>query len=230
MQCTPAEKTKGKRANAFPSVVKPHMSGCHFEAAFLGGFFIYGATIPFTGQLADVNTRQGVRMDEEQTYEAATKQLERVIAFAARIDGRAPVILGTVLAMIAVLAVNLPRGAVGFQWFLALPLLGYGIAVCVALWQLYKCFYPELEGGHNSLVYFREAAKLTESEYVRRFQTQPLGEHNTDLLQQAWRIAQVDLAKYESLKTAMVGFAFSIAFWLVVLGVFVWENKGLLRP
>lgn len=166
-------------------------------------------------------------MNDAEVFESASKQFERTAAFMGRIDSRVPVILGAELGMAAVLALNLPKPAVVFAWYSAIPLVCYLTLACACFWQLYRCTYPTLDGGHNSLIYFREVAKLTESDFIAKFSAQSQADHNRDLLQQVWKVSEIANAKYNDLKIAMQCLGVSIVFWIAVLAVFVAENRVL---
>ena len=47
--------------------------------------------------------------------------------------------------------------------------------IAASLWFLYRVAFPALDGRHESLIYFREIAKPTESNFIDAFTTQDEG-------------------------------------------------------
>lgn len=152
-------------------------------------------------------------------YDAANDQLNRVLGFFPRVDAKASVILSINIGMLALLAVNAPAWR-EFQWpmlIAALPLVLIGISLV----QLYLNAFPQLDGGHDSMVYFREIAKKTEVKYVEEFVKLGEDEYLKDLLSQTWRNSEILKKKFDHVRMAFVFLAWGIAPWLVSLAVFV---------
>lgn len=148
--------------------------------------------------------------------DVAERQLDRIQAFFPRIDTRASSLFAIAAGELAIAAVNLQLEDFKL-WYVAVPatllaLLTSGVFVC-----LYLCAYPSLEGGTNSLIYFREIAKLTEAEYVHRYTSYVHSDRLTDLTGQIWRNAQIAALKYQYLKCATILLIASIIPWIATL-------------
>ena len=83
--------------------------------------------------------------------------------------------------------------------------------------NLYRCAYPHLKGGHQSLVYFAEIAKLRESDYVNRIVSFDDEAFRSDLAGQIWRNAEIITCKYGYLKQATVAAMLSLIPWTILL-------------
>src|SRR5712664_1336826 len=134
--------------------------------------------------LTSVINTEGI-MKTELYPSAAKEQLALVLSFFSRVDTKASVVLAVDTAMAGYLATRLlPIGA-GSRWELVAPLTTF-ILIGVSLFCLYKCAFPNLRGGNESLVYFREIAKKTETKFIEEFTAQSEQEYVKELLGQAW--------------------------------------------
>jgi hypothetical protein len=166
-------------------------------------------------------------MDDENLSEAAPAQLDRILAFFPRADAKGSVLLAVDTGMLAVLAANVPPSTAFDCWLLALivPLFLIG----GSLWHLYKGAFPSLEGGHDSLIYFREIAKRTESKYIDEFVAQTKQDFLKDMLSQVWRNSQILKEKFDHISASFRWTAFAIGPWaacLVVLAIHYAQRKS----
>jgi hypothetical protein len=92
--------------------------------------------------------------------------------------------------------------------------------IATSLWFLYRVAFPALDGGHESLIYFREIAKRTESNFIDAFTAQDEVSRVKDLLGQAWRNSCILTAKFDSLKWAFISAALAIIPWAIAVGMF----------
>ena len=97
-------------------------------------------------------------MDDKQILDLSKDQLNRSLTFLSRIDSQSSILLTINIAMLGFLSGNTP----------AIQSFNASMVVCAAvplfligasLWNLYRGSFPQLEGGHDSLIYFREIAK-----------------------------------------------------------------------
>lgn len=89
----------------------------------------------------------------------ATTQLDRLLAFFPRVDGKASFVLALNVALLGVMAVNFPIRHIGS------PRACAGIIAALLLilsfWQLCVVFFPDLKSGEKrSLIYFGDIASL----------------------------------------------------------------------
>lgn len=158
-------------------------------------------------------------MDHKRLVEVASTQLDRVLAFFPRADAKGSVVLAVDTGMLAVLASNCPRAS-SFDWYIA-----FALAPCfilgMSLWHLYRGAFPSLEGGEESLVYFREIAKHTELKFIEDFSRQTDEAYSKELLGQVWRNSTILREKFDHLSSAFNWMAFGIAPWLATLVLLV---------
>jgi len=159
-------------------------------------------------------------MDQKNLSEAAPAQLDRVLAFFSRADAKASVLLAVDTGMLAVLVSRLPPSSAFDCWLLILlaPLFLIG----GSLWHLHKAAFPSLEGGRDSLIYFREIGKRTESKFVNEFTSQSEQDYLKDILSQVWRNSQILKEKFDHISAAFNWMALAIVPWagsLVLLAI-----------
>lgn len=148
--------------------------------------------------------------------EVAERHLDRLLAFFPRIDSKASALLAITFAQIGVAALNLEANDFT-KWWITGPAVFFGLTVASVMLNLYRCAYPHLEGGHGSLIYFKEIAKLRESEFVDRFKAVSQTNFMSDLAGQIWRNAEVLSCKYRYLKYATIGAILSLIPWTVLV-------------
>jgi len=160
---------------------------------------------------------------EPSRVEAAKFQLTLVLGLFPRVDTRASVLLGVNLGMLAFLASNVPRPP-QLRWYLLYPSVAALILIGYSLYQLFRCAFPQLQGGSSSLIFFGEIAKQRESEYINKFLKQSAPAYVKDLTAQTWRNAEILTLKYRHLKRAFVGMSLAIPFWVAALVLFFLAN------
>jgi hypothetical protein len=152
----------------------------------------------------------------------AERQLDRILEFSPRVDAKASFILGVDIGMLALLATNAPpvRSLHWYAVFALIPLFLIGLS----LWNLFQGSFPRLEGGHRSLIYFREIANRSEEKFVEEFLSQNDDQLAKDLLSQIWQNSKILRLKYDHLKVAFTTLAFAIPFWVISLAILVAGN------
>jgi hypothetical protein len=169
-------------------------------------------------------------MDNKHLSQTAAYQLDRVLAFFPRADAKGSVLLAVDTGMLAVLASNSPPAA-SFDWWILIALLPV-ILLAVSLWHLYMGAFPSLKGGHESLIYFREISKRTESRFIEEFLAQPDDGLVKDLLSQVWRNSEILKAKFDHISSAFNWTALAILPWmgsLVLLATHYPSKSALLK-
>src|ERR1051326_4568405 len=161
-------------------------------------------------------------MDNEQLLDIAKDQLDRVLSFFPRAEAKASVVLAVDTGMLALLAINAPpiRALEWYMLFAVIPAL----LIAISIIRLYLGASPQLEGGHQSLVYFREIAHRTESKFIEEFKAQKTEAHINDLLGQIWRNSEILKVKFDHLRWALTFLALAIIPWLVALVMFAAKN------
>lgn len=156
---------------------------------------------------------------EPGRVEAAKFQLTLVLSLFPRVDTRASVLLGVNLGMLAFLVSNLP-GVPQLRWDLLYPAVPTLMLIGYSLYQLFRCAFPQLQGGSSSLIFFGELAKRRESEYIDAFLEQSVPAYVKDLTAQAWRNAVILTLKYRHLKRAFVSMSLAVPCWVATLVLF----------
>jgi hypothetical protein len=139
-----------------------------------------------------------------------------VLSFLPRVESKASVVLAIDTAMVAFLAANAPP----FKSFSICLWVSSGLTVALvatSIVMLYRCSFPNLKGGHSSLVYFREIAKRTEHRFVKEFAEQTSQDYANDLLTQAHRNSEILSIKFNALKWAFALMALGIIPWIISL-------------
>jgi hypothetical protein len=154
----------------------------------------------------------------EPLIERSRDQLNRVLGFFPRVDAVSSVLLGVNIGMLALLANNmLPLKA--FAWYTAFAVIPIFL-IGISLIHLYRGSFPKLDGGWRSLIYFREIAQRSESEFTKEFSAQSHQEYVNDLLSQVWRNSEILTQKFNHLRLAFIFMALAIVPWVVALALF----------
>jgi hypothetical protein len=163
-------------------------------------------------------------MDNAQLLDIAKDQLNRVLGFFPRTEAKASVVLAVDTGMLALLAINAPpiRLLDWYMLFAVIPVL----LITISIVHLYWGAFPQLTGGHQSLVYFREIANRTESKFIEEFKAQQLDAYINDLLGQIWRNSEILKEKFDHLKWAFTFLALALIPWLIALAMFAAKNTA----
>src|SRR5271155_3587899 len=105
-------------------------------------------------------------MEDDSLFELAPKQMDRVLSFFSRVEAKASFVFAINSALLGTLAVHVERSDfVDWHRYVSLFLAGVGIAI--SYYYVYRCSFPNLSGGHQSLVYFKEIGRLREQTISR---------------------------------------------------------------
>lgn len=165
------------------------------------------------------------KMEKRLVIDAAKDQLNRTLGFFPRVDAKASVLLAVNTGMLGILVANSPPIR-AFNWWMLIVLLPV-ILLTVSYWFLYREAFPSLKGGHDSLIYFREIAKRTESKFIDQFKGQTEDAYLADLLSQIWRNSEILRAKFDYVRFAFNCTALAIVPWIIALAMLVSKNTIL---
>jgi Family of unknown function (DUF5706) len=157
-------------------------------------------------------------LDNQDAIKEARDQLNLVLSFFARVDAKASVVLAVNTGMLAVLASNAPA-ARNLSISAAIAAALAALLIAVSLWFLYKVAFPALNGGHQSLVFFREIARRTEARFIEEFIAQDKASRLKDLLGQVWRNSEILKLKFDALRFAFILMAIAIIPWVVAVAL-----------
>lgn len=146
----------------------------------------------------------------------ATAQLDRVLGFFSRVEGKASFILALNIAMLGILSacypvrhVGSPRGAFGIIAALCLGL---------SLIELYRVFFPHLKSGaKRSLLYFQDIAAGDWRSYHREVLSATEDDLLEDLTCQIWRNAEILKLKFDHMRAAFLFTLLALPFWALLL-------------
>lgn len=164
-------------------------------------------------------------MDKKILIDAAKDQLSLILGFFSRVDSKASVILAVDTGMLGVLVANTPPART-FDWYMVIVLLPT-LLLAASYWHLYKEAFPSLEGGHDSLIYFREIAERTEFQFIDAFQKQSEDSYLADLLSQIWRNSEILKDKFDHVRRAIDFMALAILPWIIALAMLASKNMAL---
>lgn len=154
--------------------------------------------------------------EEKDRLDLCAKQLDRVLSFFPRVEAKASFLFAVNSTMLGVLALNVQRVDF-FSWSHSTAAIASMGLLAASLWFIYRCTFPNLAGGHSSLIYFREIAKLREAEFIAAFRSLSKGRLFDDLASQTWRNSEILTIKFRSMKTAFILTALALIPWTAFL-------------
>lgn len=161
-------------------------------------------------------------MDDKKLVEVSRDNLSRILGFFPRVDTLLSVILAINLGLVAVLASNAPAAKdLDNGVFIAILFL---LVSTASFYHLYKCAFPKLDGGHLSLLYFREIANKTEMKYKEEFRQMTEEFYLDDLMEQTWRNSKILSEKFDHIRWAFIFMLLSLVPWLPAFLIFASRN------
>lgn len=146
----------------------------------------------------------------------ATAQLDRLMGFFPRVDGKASAILAIDVAMLGVLGACFPISDMG-----SLPgIFGIiaAVLILVSLWKIYGVFFPHLKAGPKpSLLFFGDIAARDWATYHGAVTTLTEEDLLEDLTCQIWRNAEILKVKFTRMEEAFMTSLASLPFWVAPL-------------
>lgn len=129
-------------------------------------------------------------------------QFERILSFFPRVDAKVAGLFTINSAILTISAMNVEAGDLK-NWYIAVPAILMISGLIASYFFLYRCNFPELEGGQGSLIYFMEIQKRTETNYVSDYESATDAAYRSDLLSQIWRNSQILCQKYKAIAVAI---------------------------
>ena len=96
-------------------------------------------------------------------------QLTRVLNFFPRVDTKVAGLFTVNSAVLTVSALNVQAGDLK-QWYIAIPAVFLVLGLIGSYTFLYRCNFPDLEGGQGSLIYFVAIQGRTETKFKDEFE------------------------------------------------------------
>ena len=154
--------------------------------------------------------------DDARVQEAALEQLKLVLSFFPRVETKISALFAVDAGMLGVLGVQ--AGVSDLKvWYLAILIALSAITIAASLWFLYRASFPQLEGGHGSLVFFREISQRTEANFNKELRSIDSKTYTDDLIGQVWRNSQILTIKFKNLRWAFIATALAVPIWFLTV-------------
>ena len=129
-------------------------------------------------------------------------QLTRVLGFFPRVDSKVGWLFTVNSAVLTISALNVEAGDLK-QWYIAIPAVFLILGLIGSYTFLYRCNFPDLEGGQGSLVYFSAIQDRTETKFKDEFEAINEADYRSDMLGQVWRNSHILCEKYRAIAVAI---------------------------
>lgn len=155
----------------------------------------------------------------EAKLQLALAQLDRLLGFFPRVEGKATFILAMNVALAGSIAVNLESFALLKEFRIVVPLSANLVLSGWACILSISALFPHLKPApHKSSLYFRDIAAVSCGEYVATSGTASADERIADALSQVWRNAEILTIKFNRTEAAFRLTLLSLPFWVWTLG------------
>lgn len=129
-------------------------------------------------------------------------QLTRILGFFPRVDTKVSGLFAVNSAVLTISALNVQAGDLK-QWYIAIPGVFLVLGLIGSYTFLYRCNFPDLEGGQGSLVYFSAIQDRTEAKFKDEFEAVSEADYRSDMLSQIWRNSHILCEKYRAIAVAI---------------------------
>jgi hypothetical protein len=163
---------------------------------------------------------------DEADLKDARDQLGTVLGFFSRVDAKLSTVLAIDTAMLASLSASVPPVQRVSPWMAIAPVISAGLLVASYVY-LYLGGFPNVKGGHHSMVFFKEIAACTESKFIEEYSNQTPDSLRRDVLGQVWRNSEILVEKYRSLPLAFVCMAVGAIPWSISLALFAMSRANV---
>ena len=147
----------------------------------------------------------------------ATEQLDRVLGFFDRAESKASFLFAVDTGLLALIALNLRLDDFNV-WYVVLLGASATLLIGASLVCLFHSTVPNLKGGGDSLIYFREISKKTEAKFIDDFLALNKEDFTRDVLGQVWRNSEILNAKFNSVRYAFIWTALALFPWTAFIG------------
>jgi hypothetical protein len=156
----------------------------------------------------------------------ARDQLNLILSFFPRVDAKLSAVLALDTGMLAALSSSLPAFGKMTVWMAVATALATG-SLIVSYVYLYRGGFPDVKGGHASVIYFKEIAKSTEVKFIAEYCQQTSESLRQDVLGQVWRNSEILTEKFRCLKLAFICMAIGALPWALSLAIFALDRANL---
>lgn len=155
--------------------------------------------------------------------EVIERQFERVQFLFTRVDAKVNAVLAIASGQIAVASVGISGG----DWkhlSVITPAALFLTSTAFTMINLYRCTFPEVKRGGDSLVYFAQVARQGRDAYVDAVVNCGVEEWKRDIAIQAWKTADIAQRKFRYLKQATTFAMLSLVPWTWLLIASTWSR------
>ncbi len=149
---------------------------------------------------------------------AAWQKLHLVLSFFPRVDAKLSVVHGINLGLSAILVTLIPR-LEHFTLGIAVLSAAFIVPLAISFWYVWWGHFPNLHGGHGSLIYFGSISRMSQDEFRGACAERTLADMENDLLNQCWRNSQILDSKFSSLRRAYLAALIALVPWLVLIAL-----------
>ena len=150
------------------------------------------------------------------SVENAQSQLDRVLSFFSRVEGKASFLFATNIGMLAIAFTNLTYADLK-TWFIVGPLALSLFCAASAIFHVGSVVKPNLQGGKSSTIYFASIAQMSDSQYASEFMSQTDRELEEQILKQVHRNSEILKDKFESVAKSLFWTTISTLPWALYL-------------
>jgi hypothetical protein len=129
-------------------------------------------------------------------------QLARVLGFFPRVDTKVGGLFTVNSAVLTISALNVQAGDLK-QWYIAVPAFLLILGLVGSYTFLYRCNFPDLEGGQDSLIYFAAIQNRTDTKFKVEYEAISEVDYRADMLGQIWRNSHILCEKYRAIAMAI---------------------------
>lgn len=129
-------------------------------------------------------------------------QLSRILSFFPRVDAKMAGLFAVNSALVTISALNVGPSDLE-RWYISVPAAMLLVLISASYYFLYKCNFPSLDGGGNSLIYFKTIQARTQASYVRDLENASDDEYRNDLVEQIWQNSYILYQKYNAISNAI---------------------------
>ena len=145
----------------------------------------------------------------------AWNQLQLILDIFPRTDTMVGALLAIDTAMVAFFFSRWPPVSSATPAMVIVTLV-YALFAGLALMEIYRCAFPNVDGNDKSVIFFKAiAARKTAMDYATDFSTHDERALSEQILEQVWRNSRILTSKFERLRAAMLWLLASVPAWVV---------------
>lgn len=144
------------------------------------------------------------------------RQLDRVLGFFPRVEGRINGLFGVNTLIFAISALNVSAADLKL-WYVTVPGAALVAGLITSYVFLFQANFPDEKGGEGSLVYFKRIRERTEANYLAELLACSEADFRNDLIGQIWRNSDILCLKFGWVKKAIIATALSMVPFIIFL-------------